>query len=148
MQRQITRLQARMMFSMPVGNGFWLTYHFRPMYLVQRQRAYLNEFFNAKSNEHYRLEQILELNKQITQRVALSQQVGVNHRHFYESGPNNIEARTDGYLQMSTSASIFLGQVSFRGGLSYETKLARPGRNKDLYNETDTTYFLMTSVRL
>lgn len=148
MQRQITKLQARLMFSMPMGYGLWLTYHFRPTYLVQRQKAYLNEFFNPKSNEHYRLEQRLEVTKQITSRVALSQQAGVEHRHYYASAPNNLQERTDAYLGLSTSVSWFLGAVSFRGGLNYETKLARPGRNDQIYNETDTTYFLMTSVRM
>ncbi|MGE0762162.1 MAG: hypothetical protein AB7N80_02675 [Bdellovibrionales bacterium] len=147
-QRQITRLQARLIFQRPLGAGVWVSYHFRPMYLVQRQQAYLNDYFNAKANEHYRLEQWLEFTKPISRNVAVSQQFGVEHRRYYDSPANNIEARTDGFVSMSTSVGWFLNGVSFRGGLSYESKIARPDRDSQIYNEAETKYFLMTNVRL
>ncbi len=148
MQRQITRLQTRLMFQMPLRWGIWATYHFRPTYLVQRQQAYRNEFFNAKANEHYRLEQRLEFTKPFSRNVALSQQFGVEHRRYYDSPANNIAARTDGFVAMSTSVGWFLNGVSFRGGLSYESKIAVPNRDPRIYNDAETTFFLMTNVRL
>lgn len=148
MQKQLTRLQARMIFQMPLAGGVWMSYHFRPMYLVQTQKAYLNEFYNPKSNEHYRLEQRLEFSKPFANRWAAHQDIGVEHRHYYESEANGLKERTDGFFSMSTGISWYGGTVSFKGGLAYEAKIARPDRNPQLYNAADTKYFLMTNVRL
>jgi hypothetical protein len=147
-QKWLTKLQARLIFQAPLGNGFWASYHFRPMYFVHTQRASQTEFFNARANEHYRLEQWLEFSKILTSRLAIHQQFGVEHRRYYDSEANNLDARTDGYVSMGTSLSYFMGQVSFRGGVTYESKIAVPDRNPNPYNEGDTKYYLMTSVRM
>jgi hypothetical protein len=147
-QKQFTRLNARLIFQAPLGNGFWLTYHFRPAYFVQTQKASQGEFFNTRANENYRLEQRLELSKIFTSRFGLHQEISVEHRRYYGSVPNDIEARTDGYFGMGTAASYYMGNVSFRGGVSYESKIAMPDRNPALYNDRDTKYYLMTTVRM
>lgn len=145
-QRQLTRLQARLIFQAPVGSGFWLAYHFRPTYLVQTRQSYMTEFFNTRANEHYRLEQKLELSKLFARRWVFQQDVGVEHRRYYGSSSNNIEPRWDSYLSMGTGIAVSLGSVRLKGGVSYESKIGLPERNRQVYNAEDSDYYLMTSV--
>lgn len=146
-QKWLTKLQARMIFQAPVGNGFWITYHFRPMYLIQTQRASQTEFFNARANEQMRLEQGLEVSKILTTRLAIHQQFGVEHKRYYSSPENSIDSRIDGSVSTGTSLSYFMGQVSFRGGLTWESRVNHED-STGAYHEADTKYFLMTSVRM
>lgn len=148
-QKQITRLQARMILQTPLGGGFWISYHFRPMYFVQSQKAYLNEFFNPKATENYRIEQRLELARPFGRSWAIHQEIATEHRWYYSSSANDINSeRSDTYFGLSTAVSWYVYGVSLKGGINYESKLGTRNRNPNWYNEKDTTYFLMTSVRL
>lgn len=148
LEREITHLQARLRFDLPLGGNTWLIYHFRPAYFMQSRKTYVNEFFNVKATENYRLEQILELKKILSgSRFALSQEVGLENRKYYGSAANNLNERVDGYLGMSTSVSWRVQNVNLKGGLSWETKVG-DSRSTKPYDFADTKYYLMSLVFL
>ncbi len=143
--RQLAQLQARMIFNRPFGNGIELAYHLRPKFFVQTQKTYRNEFFNVKANQMAQIEQLIELSKRLTPDFGISQSVGAEHRWIYGSDAENIDPEVTSALEMTTSASLRLGGISFRGGVTYSARVNdRNSRVRALYNESDSEYFLMT----
>lgn len=148
LQKQITRFQLRFIFETPLGHGFWLAYHLRPMYFVQSQKTFVNESSNIKLNEHYRFEHLLEAIKTVSSRWGFSQSVGFEERNFYSSTENNLSKNKDQFFSLSTSFLLSLNGVFLKGGIDYETKLNQRESNQPIYNAKDSKYFLMTFVQI
>lgn len=152
--KMLTRVQARLLFTRPLGRGIELAYHMYPGYYFYSQRGTVNYFGAAKGNKQAELEHFLELSERISQKLGFSQRVGISHEWKYDVPSQNVASKRDEFLNVSLMASYDIGSVNFRAGVINDVKLREfspSAKAKQLplklFREEELQYSLMTYVR-
>ena len=149
-QTLITRFQARMFFTKPLGYGAQVTYVVEPRYFVYRDRAFLfrdGTFEQARGNRWGALWHYMEFAERIGDSWGLSQTLGFMHQWNYEVPASGIANRITDRFETNVGAFFDLGTVMFRLSLLNSIDIRRPRQGFQLYREDETEYSLMTYVR-
>lgn len=147
-QRWVTKLNARLAFQMPLGNGYWIQYHLRSLLPIHTQQSYMTEFFNVRANEAFRLENWLQFSKFFAgTSMGIHQQFYVKHRWYHGSQENSLPADLNSFFGASTQASFDISGVFLQAGLTFET-MAGEGSKGLIYNLSETSLIMQVGTRL
>jgi len=147
LQKQIGRIQGRLIFEIPLGNGTWIIHRVNPMYYVQSQKSYLSEFLQARANPEFEVENLLEISKFFNNKFGVHQNFKAEHRWYHKSETNGLDESNRLTTSMGTWLSYSMYGANFKGGLVYEVLHDGRPRNRKFYNAEDTAYSLMTYLR-
>lgn len=151
----LTRVETRFVFTTPIGRGIELSYHMHPGYYFYARRGTTNHFGFAKGNKQAELEHFVELSERVTTDLGFSQRVGLTHQWIYDVPSMDLRAKRDEYLNLSFMVSYSLSSINFLAGIINDIKLREfntPSsklRQKPLalFREEELQYSLMTYVR-
>lgn len=153
--KQLTRAEARFVFTTPMGRGIELSYHMHPGYYFYARRGTTNHFGFAKGNKQAELEHFAELSERVTTELGFSQRVGLTHQWIYDVPSMDLAAKRDEFLNLSFMVSYSVSSINFLAGIINDIKLREfkaPSsklRQKPLalFREEEIQYSLMTYVR-
>ncbi len=160
-RKTITRIGSWMTFEKWMGNGWELTYNFKPDYYVQSQTAYMQtiktnkpgegnrEFQVLKQNTQAALDHYLELTKNFSRDLSLSQAVGFKHEWIHAAPSEKRDAFQYESFKISTGLGFAINpKLNFIFQVENMVSVLRPQQSFGLFRPEETQFMLFTFARI
>ena len=141
-------LGAELEMSKDFSNGFAFGYYPKVIALAQKQSSFIyeeNGRSTKKPTQNSRIEQWLRVSKYFGDKINISQGLGLKDE-FFNSSTENQDQHSQ-YQMIETTVNVEVSNnmdVSF--GVGQSSKI--PVQSYQLYKDTETSYFAMTSIRM
>lgn len=141
-------LGAELEISKDLSNGFAFGYYPKLIAWAQKQNSFTyeeNGRSTKKPTQNSRIEQWLRVSKYFGDKINISQGLGLKDEFFNSSTANQDQHSQ--YQMLDTTVNVEVSNnmdVSF--GIGQSSKI--PVQSFQLYKDTETSYFAMTSIRM
>lgn len=149
-QKTITILEPRFQFYRPLGKGWQFNYRFHPQYYVQSQTAYTMKFDDGGTavgvTPMAELEHYVEIDKALSKRWAISQDLGFKHKISNSSAANNLGTRKSTQAYFRPGINFHEGAISFKLGYSWVPMVRNGDTVDEFYSPEDSEYTFLAYV--